>query len=281
MYWVRLVGGDRSSSRRPPDPRLQPLHDLAGARRTTRRPGHEAPPSSDRQKTGPRRPRRRTPTTTPSTASSTLAHGFHHLAPRWERSPLFTVSPCPGGGRRLAVRDHPDVPRSSRTCPRSPASSPTRRSSSSAATSTSARAATTATRRWCGRSAETERYGEYSKAGEFVYDHPFQWGSRASAPTCTASAGSTPPLARAAHGGSARHHRRLDHAGLPVDAAHRLDFDSIEPVDASPPMRSACPTPTPRSPAASPPLASRPKRSPPPSSPRAARRASATRRSSP
>ncbi|MFG0284916.1 MAG: cytochrome-c oxidase, cbb3-type subunit I [Phycisphaerales bacterium JB039] len=26
--------------------------------------------------------------------------------------------------------------------------------------------------------AETERYGEYSKPGEFVYDHPFQWGSR-------------------------------------------------------------------------------------------------------
>jgi cytochrome c oxidase cbb3-type subunit I/II len=25
---------------------------------------------------------------------------------------------------------------------------------------------------------ETKRYGEYSKAGEFVYDHPFQWGSR-------------------------------------------------------------------------------------------------------
>ena len=23
---------------------------------------------------------------------------------------------------------------------------------------------------------EVERYGEYSKAGEFVYDHPFQWG---------------------------------------------------------------------------------------------------------
>jgi cytochrome c oxidase cbb3-type subunit I/II len=29
---------------------------------------------------------------------------------------------------------------------------------------------------------ETERYGEYSKAGEFVYDHPFQWGSRRSGP---------------------------------------------------------------------------------------------------
>src|SRR6187551_2681200 len=25
---------------------------------------------------------------------------------------------------------------------------------------------------------ETERYGEYSKAGEFVYDRPFQWGSK-------------------------------------------------------------------------------------------------------
>jgi cytochrome c oxidase cbb3-type subunit I/II len=25
---------------------------------------------------------------------------------------------------------------------------------------------------------ETERFGEYSKAGEFVYDRPFQWGSR-------------------------------------------------------------------------------------------------------
>lgn len=29
---------------------------------------------------------------------------------------------------------------------------------------------------------ETERYGEYAKAGEFVYDHPFQWGSRRSGP---------------------------------------------------------------------------------------------------
>lgn len=29
---------------------------------------------------------------------------------------------------------------------------------------------------------ETERYGEYSKAGEFVYDHPFQWGSKRSGP---------------------------------------------------------------------------------------------------
>jgi cytochrome c oxidase cbb3-type subunit 2 len=30
--------------------------------------------------------------------------------------------------------------------------------------------------------AETERYGHYSLAGEFVYDHPFQWGSKRTGP---------------------------------------------------------------------------------------------------
>lgn len=29
---------------------------------------------------------------------------------------------------------------------------------------------------------DTERYGEYSKAGEFVYDHPFLWGSKRTGP---------------------------------------------------------------------------------------------------
>lgn len=29
---------------------------------------------------------------------------------------------------------------------------------------------------------EVERYGEYSKAGEFVYDHPFLWGSKRTGP---------------------------------------------------------------------------------------------------
>jgi len=29
---------------------------------------------------------------------------------------------------------------------------------------------------------ETERYGEYSKVGEYVYDHPFQWGSKRTGP---------------------------------------------------------------------------------------------------
>jgi cytochrome c oxidase cbb3-type subunit 2 len=30
--------------------------------------------------------------------------------------------------------------------------------------------------------AETMRYGPYSVAGEFVYDHPFQWGSKRTGP---------------------------------------------------------------------------------------------------
>jgi cytochrome c oxidase cbb3-type subunit 2 len=30
--------------------------------------------------------------------------------------------------------------------------------------------------------AETLRYGPYSQAGEFVYDHPFQWGSKRTGP---------------------------------------------------------------------------------------------------
>ena len=30
--------------------------------------------------------------------------------------------------------------------------------------------------------AEILRYGDYSKAGEFVYDHPFQWGSKRTGP---------------------------------------------------------------------------------------------------
>ncbi|MEZ4891875.1 MAG: cbb3-type cytochrome c oxidase subunit II [Saprospiraceae bacterium] len=29
---------------------------------------------------------------------------------------------------------------------------------------------------------ETERYGEYSKSGEYVYDRPFLWGSKRTGP---------------------------------------------------------------------------------------------------
>jgi cytochrome c oxidase cbb3-type subunit I/II len=37
---------------------------------------------------------------------------------------------------------------------------------------------------------ETERYGEYSKAGEFVYDHPFLWGSKRTGPDLAREGGS-------------------------------------------------------------------------------------------
>ena len=41
---------------------------------------------------------------------------------------------------------------------------------------------------------ETERYGEYSKAGEFVYDHPFLWGSKRTGPDLAREGGKYPNL---------------------------------------------------------------------------------------
>lgn len=38
---------------------------------------------------------------------------------------------------------------------------------------------------------ETARYGEYSKSGEFVYDHPFQWGSKRTGPDLAREGGNT------------------------------------------------------------------------------------------
>lgn len=48
---------------------------------------------------------------------------------------------------------------------------------------------------------ETERYGEYSKIGEFVYDYPFQWGSRRTGPD----------LARAGYVGSSTYKTAIWH----------------------------------------------------------------------
>jgi len=39
---------------------------------------------------------------------------------------------------------------------------------------------------------ETARYGEYSKAGEFIYDHPFQWGSKRTGPDLARVGGKYP-----------------------------------------------------------------------------------------
>jgi cytochrome c oxidase cbb3-type subunit 2 len=78
--------------------------------------------------------------------------------------------------------------------------------------------------------AETERYGHYSVAGEFVYDHPFQWGSKRTGPD----------LARVGGRYSDEWHRtHLDNPrdvvpesnmpGYPWLAANRLDPAAILP----------------------------------------------------
>ncbi len=41
---------------------------------------------------------------------------------------------------------------------------------------------------------EVERYGAYSKAGEYVYDHPFQWGSKRTGPDLFREGGKRPNL---------------------------------------------------------------------------------------
>ena len=46
---------------------------------------------------------------------------------------------------------------------------------------------------------ETERYGEYSKPGEFVYDHPFLWGSRRIGPDLAREGGKYPDLWHVRH----------------------------------------------------------------------------------
>jgi cytochrome c oxidase cbb3-type subunit I/II len=46
---------------------------------------------------------------------------------------------------------------------------------------------------------ETERFGEYSKPGEFVYDHPFLWGSRRIGPDLARQGGKYPNLWHVRH----------------------------------------------------------------------------------
>ncbi len=46
---------------------------------------------------------------------------------------------------------------------------------------------------------EAERYGAYSRAGEFVYDHPFQWGSKRTGPDLHRVGGKYPDLWHVRH----------------------------------------------------------------------------------
>lgn len=77
--------------------------------------------------------------------------------------------------------------------------------------------------------AETVRYGEYSKPGEFVYDHPFQWGSRRIGPDLAREGG------KQSHDWHVRHlenPRQLVAQSTMPTYAHlleqELDFESIQ-----------------------------------------------------
>ncbi|MFV2071678.1 MAG: cytochrome-c oxidase, cbb3-type subunit I [Thermoanaerobaculales bacterium] len=79
--------------------------------------------------------------------------------------------------------------------------------------------------------AETERYGEYSKPGEFVYDHPFQWGSRRIGPDLQRVGDKYPHLWHVRH----MDDPRAITAGSIMPAypwmlTKNLDFDMIQPV---------------------------------------------------
>jgi cytochrome c oxidase cbb3-type subunit I/II len=79
--------------------------------------------------------------------------------------------------------------------------------------------------------AETERYGEYSKPGEFVYDHPFQWGSRRIGPDLQRVGGKYPHLWHVRH----FHDPRSITGGsimpaYPWFATKDLAVDTIEPT---------------------------------------------------
>jgi cytochrome c oxidase cbb3-type subunit I/II len=77
--------------------------------------------------------------------------------------------------------------------------------------------------------AETKRYGDYSKPGEFVYDHPFQWGSRRIGPDLAREGGMR------SHDWQVRHlenPRQLVAQSIMPGYAHLLredlDFESIQ-----------------------------------------------------
>ncbi len=77
--------------------------------------------------------------------------------------------------------------------------------------------------------AEIERYGEYSKAGEFVYDHPFQWGSRRIGPDLHRVGGKYPHLWHVRH--MEDPHSMAPQTVMPAYPwllEHEIDFDALE-----------------------------------------------------
>jgi cytochrome c oxidase cbb3-type subunit I/II len=76
---------------------------------------------------------------------------------------------------------------------------------------------------------ETERYGEYSKPGESVFDHPFLWGSRRIGPDLAREGGKYPPLWHVRHMADPR---ALSPRSIMPPYPHllraSLDFDGIQ-----------------------------------------------------
>ena len=69
---------------------------------------------------------------------------------------------------------------------------------------------------------EVARYGEYSKAGEFVYDHPFQWGSKRTGPDLAREGGKYPDSWHYNHMDDPR---TMSPGSIMPSYAHMLDQD--------------------------------------------------------
>ncbi len=82
--------------------------------------------------------------------------------------------------------------------------------------------------------AETLRYGHYSMAGEFVYDHPFQWGSKRTGPDLHRVGGKYSDSWHAAH----LHNPRdvVPESNMP--AYPWLEKATIEPASMAPRMEA-------------------------------------------
>ena len=95
---------------------------------------------------------------------------------------------------------------------------------------------------------ETERYGEYSKAGEYVYDRPFQWGSKRTGPDLHRVGAQVPvALARPPHAPARFDDTGVGDAALPAPADQPLRHQPHRLEDARAAQRWGCPTPTERS----------------------------------
>ncbi len=76
---------------------------------------------------------------------------------------------------------------------------------------------------------ETERYGDYSKPGESVYDHPFLWGSRRIGPDLAREGGKFPDLWHVRHMYAPREiTQRSIMPAYPKLQTNVLDFDGIQ-----------------------------------------------------